>query len=512
MVDFLGSIMAFLAGEQASTRIIGSMLILVFGHLAVRVLREVANDALLRNGELNKKEILERKEIVRYTGYLLDAGIVTGALMYLNNASTERALEVVSTYLPRVLTAGLVILLGLIAIKIFSKLGENFLNSVGVQSYFRDLGLSKNATKIIAMVFKAFLYLILFQLALAQIGIGDTFVRDLIMASAWAGAFLVAALIFYGFRGLVENFAAGIYLKNSRHVRKGEEIELNGLKGTIRDVSLFSSSIDTVEGKTVVKENKELMRSDFLFKRSKSDVDTLEEIRGYFVEEKDGMHNAAVLEIVMEILGFRVEQNEVNQKIEEGEGDLEENITSAVEEFTENKVKIGHVEEENITDLSAELKTWFNDEALVTVKVKRSELFSEHEEEVYVLCVGVEQDEILVVDPNEEGGGVYYVRDTKLRDAMKQAENPGYLVFAPESTTAQWRLKNDLLYSDKALYDEISKTLEDRLRKIMRQGRLLKDAAPSSVNRYIDSWRSDREVTRLWSPTEDDKDQTSDDN
>ncbi len=78
----------------------------------------------------------------------------------------------------------------------------------------------------------------------------------------------------------------------------------------------------------------------------------------------------------------------------------------------------------------------------------------------------------------------------------------GYIVLAPKGTTAHWRIKNDLIYADKSIYDELSKTLETRLRKIMRQGRILKNSTPNSMKKYLEKWsrEDDQKLTRVWKP------------
>ena len=92
----------------------------------------------------------------------------------------------------------------------------------------------------------------------------------------------------------------------------------------------------------------------------------------------------------------------------------------------------------------------------------------------------------------------------------------GYTVVAPKGTTAHWRIKNDLIYADKSYYDELSKTLEARLRKILRQGRILKNSTPSSMEDYMEKWGSSEKLTRIWMPEQskqgEDRDETAEDN
>lgn len=516
MVEFLSALLNFIGRDQAIVKIIFTLVILVFGHLAVKAVKIFLRRLwITRKEELNKKQVMNREESIRYAGFLGEAAVIAISLIYLNVGVTNEIFNSIANFLPKALSAGLIAVLGFIGIKLVSKVGENFLRSSGVQTYFKELGLSRNAVQLIAGAFRAFLYLLLLQVTLDTLGIGNTFVKEFITASSWAVSFMVAALLVYGFKDLFENFAAGIYLKNSRFVRKGEEVNVNGEKGEVRDISLFSTSLDTARGDILITPNSQMMNADLAFKRTKSDVDTLEDIKDYFVAKKPGYTGPASIEMALEVFGYRHDQDEINEKVEESEEEtLELKIKDSVEELTNSEVKAAFVEEVKVTDIAAEFKTWFNDGAVVLPKFYKPELFPDAEKSHYVLSVSVEGNEILLIDPSQTDGGVYYVDKEKLKSAMEELEDEtkGYMVLAPKGTTAYWRIKNDLIYSDKTYYNELSKTLEARLRKIMRQGRLLKDATPSSIDRYLERWRSEQEVTRLWAPEEDDNDQTSENN
>jgi len=137
---------------------------------------------------------------LKNAGYILDAGIISAALIYLNNSLTNAFFAEVADFIPNLLSAALVGVLGIIAIRLLTKATENFLKTIGTTSYLREIGFSGSAVKVIASLLKGFLYLVLLQLALAQLGIGNTFVRELVNASSWAAAFWVASLLFLGLR------------------------------------------------------------------------------------------------------------------------------------------------------------------------------------------------------------------------------------------------------------------------------------------------------------------------
>ncbi|MFO7794341.1 MAG: hypothetical protein R6V35_05210, partial [Candidatus Nanohaloarchaea archaeon] len=271
---------------------------------------------------------------------------------------------------------------------------------------------------------------------------------------------------------------------------------------------------DTQDGYSLMAQNREIMSSHFKFKKSKSDLDTLEEIIQYFVTDKDGFSGPASMEMALDILGYSVKQEEFAEKAskkeeedseeEDSEDDLEdeieiteEDLMKTVGDITEDEVLTAWIESEHISDAANEFKTWFNDGGLVVPAFDKSKVLPSEDGSEYAVVVGVEGTEILVMDPSRSSGGVYYINKDRLLDAM---EDHGYIVLAPVGTRSEWRVKNDLIYSDKSYYDELSKNLENRLRKIVRQGSILKDVMPEQVQKYTEEWKSDEKVSRVWKP------------
>lgn len=486
-------------------RVLGALIILVFGHLLVKVFKMLVRRLWIRGAEeATKKDIERREDNIRLGGYVLDGAIISAAIVYLNAGIGQQIFGNLVSKSPRIASALLLGVLGIVLIRIVTRVFKDFLNTVGVNNYLRELGLSRSASNLIAAAAKAIMYIILFQVVLAQLQIGYTFLNQLLNAATWAFAFMVAAIVFYSLKDLFHNIAAGFYLKNSHLVRQGEEVKVDGESGEIKEVSLFSTSVNTDTGYTLMTPNSKLMESPLRVKRTQSDLETLEDITSYFVAQNPSYCGPASMEMALEIFGYRHDQDEIGEKsdVEVGEGVHEEDLMNAVEELTNKEVRTAWIGYDKITDLGDEYKSWFNDGALIVSNFYKPEIFPDATTGHFVLSVGVEGDEILNLDPNGTNGGVYYVGKETLEDAMAEfGHKRGYIVLAPKGTTAYWRIKNDLIYADKSLYEEISKTLESRLRKVLRQGRILKNSTPESMEKYIEKWSADEEkLTRVWKP------------
>jgi hypothetical protein len=346
------------------------------------------------------------------------------------------------------------------------------------------------------------MYFLLIVVVAAQLQIGYTYIDQVLTAGIWALALLIAAVVFYSVKDLFLNAASGVYLKNSHLVRPGEEVKIDGEAGEIKNVSLFSTSVNTESGYTMMTPNHKIMESPIKFKRTQSDLETLDHITSYFVAQKPAYCGPASVEMALEIFGYRHSQEQIGEKANlDDEGVDEEDLMDAIEELTNNEVRTAWIGYDDITDLGEEYKTWFNDGALVVTNFYKPEIFPEASKGHFVLSVGVEGDEILNLDPSGTNGGVYYVAEDTMLDAMAEhGHKRGYIVLAPKGTTAHWRIKNDLIYGDKNLYDELSKTLESRLKRIMRKGRILKNSTPESVENYLEDWSADEKLTRVWEP------------
>lgn len=492
MADFLTAILGFELANDAFTRVMISLIILIVGHLGVKLAKSTVRKLWITPEDLSKKNVENRLETLQYVGYILDAGVILAALMYLNQGISTTVTQRISESLPQLLSVGLMGVLGFIGINLAVKAGKEFLEAIGTTDYFREVGMTESTLDILTGVFKAFLYLILLQVLLNQLNVGDTFIAELVTASSWAFALMVAALLFWGLKDLFANTAAGLYLRNSRMVRPGEEVKLDGETGEIKQVSLFSTEVTTDRGYTILKPNRSIMESEIRFKRTKNDLETLEDIKSYFVPQSGEGSGPAVMEMALDIFGYEASQEKLAE-----EADSREDLMERVEEKTNQNVRTGYVEKEKITRLGDEFKAWFNDGALVAVTLNKEEIIPDGEGR-YVLGIGIEENEVLLVDPSRGSGGVYFVDQNSLLESMD--EDDGYIVMAPEGTTAFWRLKKDLLYSDKTYYDELSKTLEARLNKMTRQGRIMKQVMPSAVREYVDDWRSGKYASRLWKP------------
>ncbi len=507
-VENLSSLISTLVQQPPLVKIAITLLILLAGYLSgqlvINAFRSFYNRRQ-KNGIVEKvKERAKRPE--KYIEYLVSVLTIAVALIYLNSSATNQLFTDILNYLPSILTAALIFILGFLIIKILMDFISGFVETFGVRKYARDLGFSPKLIKMFFKGLRIFLYLVALEIAITQIGVPRSIIGNTLTAASYGLVGLLVVLAFFGFKDLIQNYAAGIYLKSSDVVKPGKNIKLDDESGEVREVSTFGTTIATDSGYFMLSPNQNLMDKNILFKRVEADIETLEDIKSYFVAQDPSYCGPASAEMILAMFGFDLTQREIASKAGTvvGEGTEPDDLIQAVEQLTDGEVRGAFIEYQKITDIADEFKTWFNDGAMIIPNFAKPVLFPNADTGHYTLSVGVEGDELLIVDPSTHtsSGGVYYVDSAEMLEAMSEwrGEERGYIVLAPKGTTAYWRIKEDLIYADRNYYEELSKTLEVRLKKIMRKGRILRQVMPDATKDFLDRWRSDEKVKRLWKP------------
>ena len=209
----------------------------------------------------------------------------------------------------------------------------------------------------------------------------------------------------------------------------------------------------------------------------------------------------------LKIFGYNEPQSKIgdlsNTKV--GTGTHPDILIKVVKELTKDKVKGVWIDVGYITDLKDEIRLWLNEGALIIVDYKKSMLFPESKKAHYSVCVAVEGDELVILDPSGKKGGVYLADAEKVYRGMNTYSEflkakRGYIIFAPEGTTAYHRIEEGLIYADPNLYKDLSNKLKTELYKLTEKTELLETVLPLRVKNFIRKWREKDRIARLWKP------------
>lgn len=504
LVNQLEQLFISLIGGPVVVKVLITLLILFLGFLIARGISRIITAVNKRRSEEDiVKKIKKGGKPARTIEYVIIILTIITALIYLNASLTNQMLSKIVNYTPTLISTILIIILGVIVTNFLVGLLKGFFETFKFKEYIERSGLSPKIFDSLMIGLKIFLYIVVLEIAITQLGISMQLLSNTLTAASYAIVFLLALLGFFGFKDLVENYAAGIYLKSSRILKPGERIKISDETGEIRDISSFGTTVDTASGYFMLIPNKSLMNREVMFKRTKAEVSTLEDIKEYFQAEDPSYCGPASAEMALAMFGFDFTQGDIAEmsETEKGEDIDPEKLGSSVERLTKNEVKSAFVDFDKITNLGDELKAWLNDGALPILQFLKPVIFPESTSGHYVLCAGVEGNEILAIDPSSQTGGVYYVDQKDMLRAMSEYEGKkGYTVLAPRGTTAYWRIKQDLIFSHPNFYEKLSKSLEVQLSKILRRSRILKNVTPKAVEDFIKKWRTEEKIHRMWRP------------
>ena len=189
-----------------------------------------------------------------------------------------------------------------------------------------------------------------------------------------------------------------------------------------------------------------------------------------------------------------------------GSGTRPDVLIQVTEKLTDNKVKGAWIDIDHVSELKDEIRLWLEEGALAIIDYKKSILFPESKKAHYAVVVAVEGDEFVVLDPSGKKGGVYLADAEKVYRGMDTyseflQSKRGYLIFAPEGTTAFHRIEEGLIYSDPSFYTGLSQKLKKKLYSFTEKTEALETVLPVRVKNFIRKWKEKDKIARLWKPS-----------
>lgn len=494
--------------DQTTIKLLTSIAIIIIGY----IIAKIGSNLII---SLSKtKETISVKHIrnVKIFRYLVMILTISASLIYLQ-VDIIKDITVIgefisNTYnlLPNILL-GILLLVLAIAVVNFITFGlKRAFDAIGITEFMLEQKKAHFLNSILVFVrISLYLFTALFLLNLFGINI-----QGITAAIGWFFYGIMALLflyIFFGTRTFVENFISGIYIKASNSFKLGQKVKVNDMEGSIKSISNQAVTIKSDYGFSTSIPNREFLKKDVSFKNIETDLDTLEKIKSYFVEQKPSFCGPACVSMVLKVFGYNEPQSKIgdlsNTKV--GSGTHPNTLIKVAQDITKNKVKGAWIDVEHITDLKDEVRLWLSEGALIIVDYKKNILFPEAKSAHYSVCVAVEGDELVILDPSGKKGGVYLADAEKVYRGMDTYSElikgkRGYIFFAPEGTTAFHRIEEGLIYADPSLYKELSNKLKKELYKLTEKAELLETVLPLRVKNFIRKWNEKDRIARLWKP------------
>ncbi|MCH7902340.1 C39 family peptidase [archaeon] len=312
--------------------------------------------------------------------------------------------------------------------------------------------------------------------------------------------FFAGALVAYSFKDYVSNALLSRYVEKNI-LKPGQRVKFGEIEGEVISISNHGVTLELNSGYNYIIPNKNLMQKEIMIKRVRSEITKIEQQMNKYTHQLPSHCVPASAAMMLEFFGYEINQEELAKeaKTKVPGGTDPEDLLSAVKNLTNSQVRGELVRFDEIFDLAQEVKSWVAEGALVILWYKKPILFPNKQSQSghYVLCVGVEGEELIIMDPSVETAGVYMVNHRILEDAMDDYDiSRGYIIFAKKGTSAFWRLNEGLIYGDTASYKNLSKSFERYLKRQLRQNNMINEI----ISEHLLSGMEEEKVKHVWKP------------
>ena len=167
--------------------------------------------------------------------------------MQINTETIEKLTDMALQYAPKLGSAILVLIVGLIVVKVLTKGFETVLNKSNL-----DVSLKPFLIGIV----NALLKVLLFVSVLGMVGIEMTSFIAILGAAGLAVGMALS--------GTLQNFAGGVMILTFKPYRVGDFIEAQGFSGTVSQIQIFNTILRTGDNKTIIIPNSSLNNSSMI--------------------------------------------------------------------------------------------------------------------------------------------------------------------------------------------------------------------------------------------------------
>ncbi|MBR9676812.1 mechanosensitive ion channel [Candidatus Woesearchaeota archaeon] len=502
-----------LVNNPTTLTLLYTVAILLGGYLFAQIISRIMGYSYGKR-KINTKEYKltdkEHSKAIKLAKNTIMIITVIVALMYLRAPIVENFFMNTYVLIPNILTTILLLILGITVANLLIQLLERFFETIGLTDFMRA---TKNATfnRFIFIAAKLFLYVLVIEIALSILGINLRIVSTFLSVALYIVFGLFFVLLFFALKEPAENMAAGFYLRGLKGFKEGQLLRVGETVGKVEQITNLATTISADSTYTVTIPNKKLLSEELYFKTAGIDLQTIEDLKNHFIPQKTPSScGPAVGETVLKIFGINnIDHDKIYKGIglKEGQGGTApKDLILFLEKATKKQVLGAWIDTNHMGSLRDETKTWLSEGGLTVVDYKKSVFFAESRGGAhYGVCVGVDGDELVIIDPSRKSGGVFlanYRLMFKGMDTTSKLFNGkrGYIVFAPKGTIAHHRIEEGLIYSDISFYDKLSKTLERKLNDLIDKTELLETVLPPALKKYLEKRKGKDKISRLWRP------------
>ena len=170
--------------------------------------------------------------------------------------------ESTSGLLYKFIVAIVLLLIGFILGKLLGRLIYKLLHSFEVNEAFHALaGVTLKIEEIAETFTTYFIYFVTVLVVLQQIGLVST-ILHLIAAAIMI---LIILSTFLGIKDFIPNAVAGFFIQHKKELKVGQKIKIKGMQGTITEITLLETKIETKTGDVIFIPNSVLSKTEVTY-------------------------------------------------------------------------------------------------------------------------------------------------------------------------------------------------------------------------------------------------------
>ena len=425
------------------------------------------------------------------------------SLNILNVNAAQLIVQGIISAVPNAVVLCLLLLFGYIVINLLMEIVKTMADRIGIKGSLSEIGISTGIVDVAFSFTKIFLFLVVISISFNFVGFAIPFINEILLAVLLSLVVLLAAFAYYVLKVPAMNLFSGAILERVV-LKPGQRVIVGEDEGEIIGITNTSTIIRQASGYNLMIPNSIVLNSKIYLKRSRQDISKLEQLRARFTTQDKSYCGPACATMMLSFFGFETTQQKVGKvagtRVPGGTGPRK--LVEAVRKVSNNMVRGALIDYDKISDLKEEVRAWISEGALVILWFHKPVVFPNvGSRGHYVLCVGVEDDELIIMDPSSETAGVYLIDYRLIQEGMMGTDKKrGYLVFAKKGSSAYWRVTEGLIYADASAYEELGKSFERNLRKMIRQSATINNLLSEHVFKNL---RSKYKGTKqIWKPEE----------
>jgi hypothetical protein len=493
--------------EPISTTLFVAFIILIVGFFASKVIEKI----ILFFYRRKYPSKLGKPTFAKITGYVINIITLVLALSVLKIRIEIDTLLELYDFAPTILSVVLLFILVILLVQFIFFTVTKFLRRSGIRKLMKDYEKEYLLDTFLDLL-KIILYVIFVLIALKILGINISAVTSFLTFILYPILIFILLLLFIALKDFIKNMAVGFYFKYSQFFKAGEYVKFNGDELKVHDIQNQGLVMKAKDGYRLFKPYKEFFDKGFYYKKVENKLDTLEKIKEHYIAQNASYCGPASVSMILKIFGYEVSQKRIGKLAgtivpKDGEfgGTRPWDLIKVVDKVTKGKVIGGWIDIDHISNLKDELKGWLDEGALPVVDYKKSFLFPSAKKAHYSICLEVNGDELLLVDPSSRTGGVYYADYKRVYQGMDTFSEllkakRGYFVLARDGTGAYQRIKDGLIYSDPDFYNSLNNKFIRQLKRIKGKTANLDVILPKEVKDFLTEFKEKDKISRIWKP------------